>query len=138
MDRLDAFRQVKEVGVIPAIRAPNEDDVIKAVEAIRLGGIAVIEISLAPKKALDVLGAVAASHGPSMLIGAGSGSVVNAEGVRQAALVGARFIVTPGFSPEAVKKAQELDPAVFAGAMKPTEVQLAALSKGVARTISRH
>ncbi len=75
MDRLDTFRQVKEVGVIPAIRAPNEDDAIKAVEAIRLGGVAVIEISLAPKKALDVLGAVAASHGSSILIGAGSGSV---------------------------------------------------------------
>lgn len=126
MDRLDTFRQVKDVGVIPAIRASNEDDAIKAVEAIRLGGIAVIEISLAPKKALDVLGAVAATHGSSMLIGAGS--VVNAEGVRQAALVGARFIVTPGFSLEAVRKAQELDLAVFAGAMTPTEVQLASAS----------
>ena len=66
------------------------------------------------------------AHSRSMLIGAGS--VVDAEGVRQAALAGARFIVTPGLSPEAIEKAKEFGLAMFAGAMTPTEVQVAIAS----------
>jgi len=123
---LETFERVKEVGIVPAIRSSNQDDAVRAAEAIDIGGIPIIEVSLAPKNALDVLDAVATAHGRSMLIGAGA--VVDAEGVRQAALAGARFIVTPGFSREAVDKAKEYGLAIFAGAMTPTEVQLASAS----------
>ena len=123
MNRLDTFKRVKDAGIIPAIRTSDKTEAIKAAEAIRAGGIPIIEVSLAPQNALDVLDAVAMAHSQSILIGAGT--VVDAEGVRQAALAGARFIVTPGFSTEAVDKAKEFGLAVFAGAMTPTEVQMA-------------
>jgi 2-dehydro-3-deoxyphosphogluconate aldolase/(4S)-4-hydroxy-2-oxoglutarate aldolase len=123
MGRTDTFARVKEAGIIPALRTWNQDDAVKAAEAIRIGGILIVEISLAPKNALDVLAAVVAAHANSMLIGAGT--VVDAEGVRQAALAGAQFIVTPGFSAEATAKAKEFDLAIFAGALTPTEVQIA-------------
>jgi len=126
MARLDTFKRVKEVGIIPAIRTSNKDDAVKAAEAIRAGGIPVIEISIAPKNALDVLDAVAMAHSQSMLIGAGT--VVDAEGVRQAALAGAQFVVTPGFSLETVEKAKEFGIAIFAGALTPTEVQTVSAS----------
>lgn len=123
---LETFRRVKAVGIIPAIRSSNYIDAVRASEAIRLGGIPIIEVSLAPKNALDILNALASEPSHSILIGAGT--VVDAEGVRQAALAGARFIVTPGFSAETVKKAKEFGLAIFAGAMTPTEVQEAAAS----------
>lgn len=123
MSKLDTFKRVKEAGIIPAIRTSDRFEAIKAAEAIRAGGIPIIEVSLAPPKALDVLDSIAAALSGSMLIGAGT--VVDAEGVRQAALAGARFIVTPGFSAEAVAKAKEFGLAIFAGAMTPTEVQTA-------------
>jgi 2-dehydro-3-deoxyphosphogluconate aldolase/(4S)-4-hydroxy-2-oxoglutarate aldolase len=126
MARLDTFKRVKEAGIIPAIRTSNQDDAVKAAEAIRLGGIPIIEISLSPKNALDVLDAVAMAHSKSMLVGAGT--VVDAEGVRHAALAGAQFVVTPGFSLEAVEKAKEFGIAIFAGALTPTEVQVASAS----------
>jgi 2-dehydro-3-deoxyphosphogluconate aldolase/(4S)-4-hydroxy-2-oxoglutarate aldolase len=119
----ETFKRVKEVGIVPAIRCSNQADAVRAAEAIRAGGIPIIELSLAPSNALDVLDALATSHSHWMLIGAGT--VVDAEGVRQAALAGARFIVTPGFSAEAVEKAKEFGLAIFAGAMTPTEVQVA-------------
>jgi 2-dehydro-3-deoxyphosphogluconate aldolase/(4S)-4-hydroxy-2-oxoglutarate aldolase len=122
----DTFQQVKDAGIIPAIRASNQDDAIRAAEAIRAGGIPIVEVSLAPKNAINVLEAIATAHSHSMLIGAGT--VVDAEGVRQAALAGARFIVTPGFSAQAVDKAKEYGLAIFAGAMTPTEVQIASAS----------
>jgi 2-dehydro-3-deoxyphosphogluconate aldolase / (4S)-4-hydroxy-2-oxoglutarate aldolase len=126
MSRLATFKRVKEAGIIPAIRTSDPTEAVKAAEAIRAGGIAIIEVSLAPQKALDVLDAVATAHSQSILIGAGT--VVDAEGVRQAALAGARFIVTPGFSAEVVDKAKEFGLAIFAGAMTPTEVQTASAS----------
>ena len=126
MARLDCFKRVREAGIIPAIRTSNQDDAVKAAEAMRLGGIPIIEISLSPKNALDVLDAVAMAHSQSMLVGAGT--VVDAEGVRQAALAGAQFVVTPGFSLEAVEKAKEFGIAIFVGALTPTEVQVASAS----------
>jgi 2-dehydro-3-deoxyphosphogluconate aldolase/(4S)-4-hydroxy-2-oxoglutarate aldolase len=122
----DTFERVKEAGIIAAIRTSNPQEAVKAAAAIRAGGIPIIEVSLAPQNALDVLDAVATAHSQSIIMGAGT--VVDAEGVRQAALAGARFIVTPGFSAEAVAKAKEFGLAVFAGAMTPTEVQLASAS----------
>jgi 2-dehydro-3-deoxyphosphogluconate aldolase / (4S)-4-hydroxy-2-oxoglutarate aldolase len=123
MSRVDTFKRVKEVGIIPAIRTSDRDVAVQAVEAIRLGGVPIIEVSLALKNALDVLEAIALAHSPSVLVGAGT--VVDADGVRRAALAGAQFIVTPGFSQAAVEKAQEFGIAIFAGALTPTEVQLA-------------
>ncbi len=116
-------RRVIDVGVIPAIRTGNAEIAVRAAEAILQGGVPIIEISLAPKGALDVLDSVATAHSQTMLIGAGT--VVDAEGVRQASLAGARFVVTPGFSQEAVAKAKEFGIAIFAGALTPTEVQAA-------------
>jgi 2-dehydro-3-deoxyphosphogluconate aldolase/(4S)-4-hydroxy-2-oxoglutarate aldolase len=126
MAKLDTFRRVSDTGVIPAIRTANSHVAVRTAEAILQGGVAIIEVSLAPRGALDVLDAVATEHGRSMLIGAGT--VVDAEGVRQAALAGAQFIVTPGFSLECVAKAQEFGLAIFAGALTPTEVQIASAS----------
>jgi 2-dehydro-3-deoxyphosphogluconate aldolase/(4S)-4-hydroxy-2-oxoglutarate aldolase len=54
--------------------------------------------------------------------------VLDGEGVRQAALAGAQFIVTPGFNSDAVDKAKEFGLTIFAGALTPTEVQTASAS----------
>ncbi len=126
MAKPETFKRVTDVGIIPAIYTSNAYVAVRTADAIRQGGIGVIEVSLAPKGALDVLEAVATEYGKTMLIGAGT--VVNGEGVRQAALSGAQFIVTPGFSAEAVGKAREFGLAIFAGAFTPTEVQVAAAS----------
>jgi 2-dehydro-3-deoxyphosphogluconate aldolase/(4S)-4-hydroxy-2-oxoglutarate aldolase len=130
MGQLETFKRIKDVGIIPAIRTTNIHVAIKAADAIRQGGIAVLEVSLAPKNGLEVLDAVATEHSKSMLIGAGT--VVDGEGVRQAALAGAQFIVTPGFSAEAVAKAKEFGLAIFAGALTPTEIQTASASGAAA------
>lgn len=126
MGRKDAFSRVRQAGIIPAIRSSDPDKTVSAAEAIRRGGIPVIEISMAMPEALKVLEAVANAHANDILVGAGT--VVDGEGVRLAAAVGAQFIVTPGFSSDAVGKAAELDVAIFVGALTPTEVQVASAS----------
>lgn len=123
MGRTETFVRVRHEGIIPAIRTSEPAEAVHAVLAIQLGGIMVVEVSQAPAGSLAVLAAVAKTHGKHMLVGAGS--VVNGEGVAMAAHAGAQFIVTPGFSPEAMVKAAELDLAIFVGAITPTEVQMA-------------
>ncbi len=127
MPKLDALAKVKQIGIIPAIQTSNYVEAIKAAQAILAGGIPVIEVSLAPIDSLAALEAVAKELNRSMLIGAGT--VVDGEGVRRAVGAGARFIVTPGFSAEAVTQAKASKTAIFAGALSPTEVQLAAGSE---------
>ena len=127
MGRKDAFDRVKQIGIIPAIRSSHPDQAIHAAEAIRLGGISIIEVSLALPGALKVLEAIANAHGNHMLVGAGS--VIDDQALRLARQAGAQFIVTPGFSSSAVSIAAELDVAIFVGALTPTEVQLAATSR---------
>jgi 2-dehydro-3-deoxyphosphogluconate aldolase/(4S)-4-hydroxy-2-oxoglutarate aldolase len=123
MGKLDTYSRVKEVGVIPAIRTCDPDKAAHAAKAISLGGIPIIEVSLAPARGFDVLKAIVKAHDGSILVGVGS--VVDSEEVIQAAQAGAQFIVTPGFSSAAVEKAKELGLAIFAGALTPTEVQIA-------------
>ena len=123
MSKLDSLDRIKQIGVIPAIRVSNIHRALRAAAAIQQGGIPIIEVSLIPPDAAEVLQALAAEHGQSILLGAGS--VIDAEGVRRSVSAGAQFIVTPGFSPEAVAKAQELNVAMLAGALTPTEVQVA-------------
>jgi 2-dehydro-3-deoxyphosphogluconate aldolase/(4S)-4-hydroxy-2-oxoglutarate aldolase len=126
MGRKDAFSRVKQVRIIPAIRSSDPDRAVRSAEAINLGGIPVVEISLALPRALKVLETVASVHGDHMLIGAGS--VVDEQALRLAASAGAQFIVTPGFSSSAVNAAAGLDIAIFVGALTPTEVQTASSS----------
>lgn len=126
MGRAETFSRVKEVGIIPAIRSSKATEAIKACEAICKGGIPIIEISLALPDSLHVLEAVVREHGRSVVVGAGT--VVNPETVERAASAGAQFIVTPGFDLSAVIKARELNLAMFAGALSPTEVQVASAS----------
>lgn len=126
MGRKDVFTRVKQVGIIPAIRSSHPDQAVHAAEAIRLGGISIVEVSLALPGALKVLEAIANAHRKHMLVGAGS--VTNDEALRLACQAGAQFIVTPGFSSSAVVMAAELDLAIFVGALTPTEVQVASTS----------
>jgi 2-dehydro-3-deoxyphosphogluconate aldolase/(4S)-4-hydroxy-2-oxoglutarate aldolase len=72
MDKLDAFNRIKEIGIIPAIRTSTPAVAVHAAEAIRQGGIPVIEVSFAPGHAPEVLEAVAAACGDSMIVGAGT------------------------------------------------------------------
>ena len=68
------------------------------------------------------------SAGSSLLVGAGT--VLTAAQVDEAADAGARFIVSPGFSADVVRRAQHHGLPVYPGAVTPTEI-MAALELGL-------
>jgi 2-dehydro-3-deoxyphosphogluconate aldolase/(4S)-4-hydroxy-2-oxoglutarate aldolase len=65
---------------------------------------------------------------PDMIVGAGT--VTDPDQVDAAVAAGARFIVSPGFDARVVRRARQLEVAVYPGIATPTELQ-AALAEGV-------
>jgi len=112
--------RLREVGIIPIIRAASADVVVPVAEALLHAGLPVVEITLTVPKAIDAIGAVAKRLGGKVLLGAGT--VTDAESVRRAVDAGAEFIVTPCLVPEVIAAAQRAGVAVLPGALTPSEV----------------
>jgi len=123
MNQEQVLERIRKIGIIPAMRTSDSHAAIRAADAIFSGGIPIIEISMTQPEALEVLRAVAKERGGEMLIGAGT--VVNVEVAHRTIDAGANFVVTTGFNSLIVEKCAKLGLFVFAGAMTPTEIELA-------------
>ena len=49
------LQRIIATGIIPVIRAPSADDALAAVEAIRAGGIDVVELTMTVPSAMKVI-----------------------------------------------------------------------------------
>lgn len=116
----DALTKIREVGLIPIVRAPSAEDAMRAAEAIVAGGIGITEITMTVPGALKVMEAVAERYGDKVLLGAGT--ILDAETCRAAMLAGAEFIVTPSLDVRVIEMARRYSKPIFPGALTPTEV----------------
>jgi 2-dehydro-3-deoxyphosphogluconate aldolase/(4S)-4-hydroxy-2-oxoglutarate aldolase len=111
---------LREVGILPVIRAPSADAAVAVVEALLQAGLTVAEITMTVPNAIDAIGAVAKRFPGTVIVGAGT--VTDAETARRAVDAGAEFIVTPCLVPEVIDAAHRVDVAVLPGALTPGEV----------------
>jgi 2-dehydro-3-deoxyphosphogluconate aldolase/(4S)-4-hydroxy-2-oxoglutarate aldolase len=111
---------LREVGIIPIIRAASADVAVAVVEAILRAGISVAEITMTVPNALDAMATVAKRFAGKVLLGAGT--VTDAETTRRAVDAGAQFVVTPCLVPEVIEAAHRADVAVLPGALTPGEI----------------
>jgi 2-dehydro-3-deoxyphosphogluconate aldolase/(4S)-4-hydroxy-2-oxoglutarate aldolase len=111
---------LRDVGIIPVIRAESADAALAVVEALAGAGLAVAEITMTVPRAIGVIASVARCYGDRVLVGAGT--VTDAETARRAVDAGASFIVTPCLAPEVIGAAGRADVAVIPGALTPTEI----------------
>jgi len=111
---------LREVGIIPIIRAPSADAAVAVAEALLQAGLTVAEITLTVPNAIDAIGAVAKRFPGKVLVGAGT--VTDAETAKRAVDAGAEFIVTPCLVPAVIEAAQRAGVAVLPGALTPGEV----------------
>ena len=118
--RSQALSTIREVGIIPVIRAASADAAVAVVEALVQAGLTVAEITMTVPNAIDAIGSVAKRFGGQVLVGAGT--VTDAESVRRAVDAGAEFIVSPCLVPEVIDAARRAEVAVLPGALTPTEV----------------
>jgi 2-dehydro-3-deoxyphosphogluconate aldolase/(4S)-4-hydroxy-2-oxoglutarate aldolase len=120
MKKTDVINQIRDIGIIPVVRARTADEAMRAIDAIRAGGISVLEITMTVPGAVGVIEQVTARFGNDALVGAGT--VLDAETARECVLNGAQFIVSPALNFETIAYCREHDIAVMPGALTPTEV----------------
>lgn len=116
----DVVERIRAVGLVPVVRAASADEAFAAVEAIRAGGIPILEITLTVPGAVQIIAALTGRLGDEALIGAGT--VLDAEMARQCIDAGAKFIVSPALDIPTIELCRRAVVPVFAGALTPTEI----------------
>lgn len=117
---VDVMERIREVGLVPVVRASSADEAFAAVEAIRAGGIPILEITLTVPGAVAIIRDLAKRLGNEALIGAGT--VIDADTAEQCIDAGAKFIVSPALDVPTIERCRRLVVPVFAGALTPTEI----------------
>jgi 2-dehydro-3-deoxyphosphogluconate aldolase/(4S)-4-hydroxy-2-oxoglutarate aldolase len=111
---------IRKTGVIAIMRANSSEQLIRAADAIREGGVRVIEVTMTTPGALSVIEQAVSRYGEDVLFGAGT--ILDAESARAAILAGAQFIVSPSFKASLVEICRRYSVPVIPGAYTPTEV----------------
>jgi 2-dehydro-3-deoxyphosphogluconate aldolase / (4S)-4-hydroxy-2-oxoglutarate aldolase len=119
----DVIRRIREVGIVPVIRAATVEEAALAVEAISAGGIPVVEITMTVPNAISVIREVAEQYGNKILIGAGT--VTTEEQAESCLQAGAEFLVSPGFAASVLEVAKAAGRLAIPGALTPTELMTA-------------
>ena len=117
---MDAMTVIRNSGIIPVLGLKNPDTAPRLAQALKEGGLPLLEITMRAPQAMDCLKAIKAAD-PEMLVGAGT--ILHIEQVDQAREAGADFIVTPGFNPKVVAHCLELGLPVVPGCVTPTEIE---------------
>jgi 2-dehydro-3-deoxyphosphogluconate aldolase/(4S)-4-hydroxy-2-oxoglutarate aldolase len=116
----EILKKILDEKIIAIARLDSTEHFIEVADALKAGGITVVEFTLTTSGALDKLKEVAAHFGDEMLIGAGT--VLDPETARAAILAGAEFIVTPTFNPTTIEMCTRYGKPIVAGALTPTEM----------------
>jgi 2-dehydro-3-deoxyphosphogluconate aldolase/(4S)-4-hydroxy-2-oxoglutarate aldolase len=127
MKKSEVLRQIIETGVVPVVRAQSADEAMRAIEAIKEGGISVLEITMTVPGAVRLIEEVTRRYEADAVVGAGT--VLDAETARACILAGAKFVVSPALDLETIACCRRYSVAVLPGALTPSEV-LAAWTAG--------
>jgi 2-dehydro-3-deoxyphosphogluconate aldolase/(4S)-4-hydroxy-2-oxoglutarate aldolase len=120
MNKNEVLQKIKEIGVVPVVRASSADEALRVIDAIREGGVPVLEITMTVPGAVKVIEEAAKRHGSEVLVGAGT--VLDPETARACMLAGAQFVVSPALNLDTIAICRRYSITVMPGALTPTEV----------------
>ncbi|HXM34697.1 MAG TPA: bifunctional 2-keto-4-hydroxyglutarate aldolase/2-keto-3-deoxy-6-phosphogluconate aldolase [Pyrinomonadaceae bacterium] len=120
MNKTDVIQRIKSIGLVPVVRVASADEALRAVDAIKKGGVSVLEITMTVPGAVGVIEEVAKRFGDDVVVGAGT--VLDAETARSCILAGAQFVVSPSLNLDTIACCRRYGIAVLPGALTPTEV----------------
>lgn len=116
----DTLARIVRTGILPVVRASSGDEALAVIDAIRAGGIDVIELTLTVPGAVEVIRELARKYRDEVVLGAGT--VLDAETARACMLAGARFVVSPALDEPTIACCRTYGVPVMPGALTPTEV----------------
>lgn len=114
----DLHTILQRAPVIPVVIIDDLADAIPLARALIAGGLPVIEITLRTTHGLDAIRAIAAEL-PEAIVGVGT--VLEPSQLTAAARAGARFAVSPGFTPRLLDAAENAGIAPLPGASTASE-----------------
>jgi 2-dehydro-3-deoxyphosphogluconate aldolase/(4S)-4-hydroxy-2-oxoglutarate aldolase len=120
MSKTDVMQRIRDTGLVPVVRAESADQAMRAIDAIKAGGISVLEVTMTVPGAVRVIEQLTDRYGGDVLIGAGT--VLDPETARTCMLAGAQFIVAPSLNEETIACCRRYGVAILPGALTPTEV----------------
>jgi 2-dehydro-3-deoxyphosphogluconate aldolase/(4S)-4-hydroxy-2-oxoglutarate aldolase len=119
MDRNAVLSRIRELGVVPVVRAQSGEEALALIEALRLGGIDVIELTMTVPGAVEIIRELSKKKHDFVL---GAGTVLDAETARACMLAGAQFIVSPATDEATITCCRTYGVPIMSGALTPTEV----------------
>lgn len=108
--------------IIPVVVIKNIEDAVPTLNALKMGGISVAEITFRTACAADAI-RICVKECKDMIVGAGT--VINEKQCYDAINLGAKFIVSPGFSREVFDVCQKFNIPYIPGVVTPTEIMAA-------------
>jgi 2-dehydro-3-deoxyphosphogluconate aldolase / (4S)-4-hydroxy-2-oxoglutarate aldolase len=120
MTKAEVLKRIRDTGVIPVVRATTADEAMRAIDAIREGGISVLEITMTVPGAVNLIEQLSKRYGDEVVVGAGT--VLDPETATACISSGAQFVVSPALNPDTIACCRRHDVAVMPGALTPTEV----------------
>jgi len=120
MYKSEVLKKIREVGLVPVLRADSEEEALAIAYALEAGGVTILEVTMTVPGAVDAIRRLASEAGERILVGAGT--VLDPETARACMLAGAEFIVSPALNVATIELCRRYDVAVFPGALTPTEV----------------
>ncbi|MGE5113395.1 MAG: bifunctional 4-hydroxy-2-oxoglutarate aldolase/2-dehydro-3-deoxy-phosphogluconate aldolase [Acidobacteriaceae bacterium] len=123
MTKEQVVNRIREIGIVPVIRANSADMAIRAAEAVCAGGIPIVEVTMTVPGAIEAISKLVQTMGSDLLVGAGT--VLDAEAARKCLDAGADFLVSPGTDLPTIKVASGVGQVMITGALTPTEIMTA-------------
>lgn len=120
MKKTDTLSRIVETGIVPVVRASSGEEALVVIDAVRAGGIDIIELTMTVPGAIDVIRELARRYGEELVLGAGT--VLDAETARACMLAGARFVVSPIVDLGTIACCRTYSVPVMPGALTPTEI----------------
>jgi len=106
--------------VVAVVRLDSGEQLINVAEALKAGGLSIIEFTVSTPGAIDMIKQAASRFGDEVLMGAGT--VLDPETARAAILAGAEFIVTPALNVATIELCKRYGKPIIPGALTPTEI----------------
>lgn len=120
MRKSEKLALIRSTGVIAIMRAKSSEQLIIASDAIKDGGVQVIEVTMTTPGALEVIREAKQKYSEEVLFGAGS--VLDPETARMAIIAGADFIVSPTLNFRTIELCSRYSIPVIPGCYTPSEM----------------
>ncbi len=128
LKKMRNLQRIMDTGIIAVIRGDTVQQALQVAEAVKKGGIDIIEITMTVPGAMDALPQFKQKF-PRDEVLLGAGTVLDTETARLTILAGAEFVVSPGLNPEVVKMCNRYQVLNMAGSMTVNDV-IGALEAG--------